>query len=218
MRTVLVIDDNPAVAQALSLLFGLHDIRTLTAVTPQKGLAALANERVDLVIADMNFSADTTSGEEGAILFRALRASQPDLPVVLLTAWTHLESAVQLVKAGAADYIGKPWDNDKLLATVENLLELAETNRERQRLQEEQRRRRERLAEQLRSVRHRVRLRCDGARRGTRLPCGARRCARAHHRTERRRQGAHRADRARQFRASARAPSSRSIAAPFPPS
>ena len=148
MRTVLVIDDNPAVAQALSLLFGLHDIRTLTAVTPQKGLAALAQERVDLVIADMNFSADTTSGEEGASLFRALRAQQPDLPVVLLTAWTHLESAVQLVKAGAADYIGKPWNNDKLLATVENLLELAETTRERQRLQEEQRRRRERLAEQ----------------------------------------------------------------------
>jgi DNA-binding NtrC family response regulator len=148
MRTVLVIDDNPAVAQALSLLFGLHDIRTLTAFTPQKGLAALAHERVDLVIADMNFSADTTSGEEGAALFRALRVQQPDLPVVLLTAWTHLESAVQLVKAGAADYIGKPWDNDKLLATVENLLELAETTRERQRLQEEQRRRRERLAEQ----------------------------------------------------------------------
>jgi DNA-binding NtrC family response regulator len=148
MRTVLVIDDNPAVAQALSLLFGLHDIRTLTAVTPQKGLAALAQERVDLVIADMNFSADTTSGEEGASLFRALRAQQADLPVVLLTAWTHLESAVQLVKAGAADYIGKPWNNDKLLATVENLLELAETTRERQRLQEEQRRRRQRLAEQ----------------------------------------------------------------------
>jgi DNA-binding NtrC family response regulator len=148
MRTVLVIDDNPAVAQALSLLFGLHDIRTLTAFTPQKGLAALSQERVDLVIADMNFSADTTSGEEGAALFRALRAQQPDLPVVLLTAWTHLESAVQLVKAGAADYIGKPWNNDKLLATVENLLELAETTRERQRLLEEQRRRRERLAEQ----------------------------------------------------------------------
>ena len=148
MRTVLVIDDNPAVAQALSLLFGLHDIRTLTAFTPQKGLAALTQDRVDLVIADMNFTADTTSGEEGAELFRALRAQQPDLPVILLTAWTHLESAVQLVKAGAADYIGKPWNNDKLLAAVENLLELAETTRERQRLQAEQRRRRERLAEQ----------------------------------------------------------------------
>jgi DNA-binding NtrC family response regulator len=148
MRTVLIIDDNPAVAQALTVLFSLHDIRTLTALTPQKGLAAAARERVDLVIADMNFSADTTSGEEGEALFRALRAQSPDLPVILLTAWTHLQSAVQLVKAGAADYIGKPWENDKLLATVENLLELAEANRERQRLQEEQRRRRERLAEQ----------------------------------------------------------------------
>jgi len=148
MRTVLVIDDNPAVAQALSLLFGLHDIRTLAAAAPAQGLALLTRERVDLVVADMNFSADTTSGEEGTALFRALRANQPDLPVILLTAWTHLESAVQLVKAGAADYIGKPWDNDKLLATVENLLELAEANRERQRLQNELRRRRERLAEQ----------------------------------------------------------------------
>ena len=68
--------------------------------------------------------------------------------MILLTAWTHLEAAVQLIKAGAADYIGKPWDNDKLLATVENLLELAEATRERQRLQDEQRRRREKLAEQ----------------------------------------------------------------------
>jgi DNA-binding NtrC family response regulator len=148
MRTVLVIDDNPPVAQALSLLFGLHDIRTLAAATPEEGLALLAHERVDLIIADMNFRADTTSGDEGTALFRALRAQQPDLPVILLTAWTHLESAVQLVKAGAADYIGKPWDNDKLLATVENLLELAEATRERQRLQAERRRRRERLAEQ----------------------------------------------------------------------
>ena len=149
MRTVLIIDDNPAIAQALELLFGLHDIRTLTASTPQQGLATmLSQEPVDLVIADMNFSADTTSGEEGAALFRAIRAQQTDLPVILLTAWTHLESAVQLVKAGAADYIGKPWDNDKLLATVENLLELAEATRERQRLQDEQRRRRERLGEQ----------------------------------------------------------------------
>src|ERR1700719_3245106 len=146
MRTVLIIDDNPAVAQALSLLFSLHDIRTLTAFTPQKGLGVLAHERVDLVIADMNFTADTTSGQEGAALFRALRAQQPDLPVILLTAWTHLEAAVQLVKAGAADYIGKPWDNDKLLATLENLLELSETTRERRALQETQRRRRARLA------------------------------------------------------------------------
>jgi len=148
MRTVLVIDDNPAVAQALELLFGLHDIRTVAAPTPESGLAVLSQQRIDLVIADMNFSADTTSGDEGVELFRALRARRADLPVILLTAWTHLESAVQLVKAGAADYLSKPWDNDKLLATVENLLELAEATRERDRLQGERRRRRERLSEQ----------------------------------------------------------------------
>src|SRR5580692_9507584 len=100
MRTILVIDDNPAVANAMKLLFGLHDIKTLAASAPAAGLALLARERVDLVIADMNFSADTTAGEEATALFRALRAQQPDLPVILLTAWTHLESAVQLVKAG----------------------------------------------------------------------------------------------------------------------
>ena len=148
MRTVLVIDDNPAVAQALELLFGLHDIRTVAASTPESGLAELSQQRIDLVVADMNFSADTTSGDEGTELFRALRARRADLPVILLTAWTHLESAVQLVKAGAADYLSKPWDNDKLLATVENLLELAEATRERDRLQGERQLRRERLSEQ----------------------------------------------------------------------
>jgi DNA-binding NtrC family response regulator len=147
MRTVLVIDDNPAVGTALSLLFGLHDITTLTAASPQAGLASLAAHRVDLVIADMNFSADTTSGQEGVGLFRDIRARHPDLPVILLTAWTHLESAVQLVKAGAADYIAKPWDNDRLLAAVENLLELSESVRETARLHLEREQQRARLAQ-----------------------------------------------------------------------
>src|ERR1700683_632453 len=147
MRTVLVIDDTPAVGQALELMFRLHDIRTLSALTPEQGLAGLAREGVDLVIADMNFSADTTSGEEGEALFRAIRAPYPDLPVILLTAWTHLESAVRLVKDGAADYVAKPWDNDKLLATVENLLELSESTRNAKRLQRERRARRERVAQ-----------------------------------------------------------------------
>ncbi|HEY1900682.1 MAG TPA: sigma-54 dependent transcriptional regulator [Steroidobacteraceae bacterium] len=146
MRTVLVIDDNPAVGTALTMLFGLHDITTLTAVSPEAGLASLAAHRVDLVIADMNFSADTTSGQEGVALFRDIRAGHPDLPVILLTAWTHLESAVQLVKAGAADYIAKPWDNDRLLAAVENLLELSESVRETARLHLEREQQRARLA------------------------------------------------------------------------
>jgi DNA-binding NtrC family response regulator len=129
MRTVLIIDDQPAVLEALSLLLSLHDIRPLGAATPDEGLALLSREQVDVVIADMNFSADTTSGEEGVALFHAIRERHPDLPVILLTGWSHLETAVQLVKAGAADYMSKPWDDAKLLATVENLLELSENAR-----------------------------------------------------------------------------------------
>jgi DNA-binding NtrC family response regulator len=148
MRTVLVADDNPAVTSALELLLGMHDIRILAATGPAEALALLRHERVDLVIADMNFRADTTSGEEGIELFGAIRARQPDLPVILLTGWSNLASAVQLIKAGAADYIAKPWDNEKLLATVENLLELVESNRERARLQQVLRARREELTHQ----------------------------------------------------------------------
>ncbi|KAA2284302.1 sigma-54-dependent transcriptional regulator [Arenimonas fontis] len=143
--TVLVIDDNPAVATALEVLFSLHELRTLHAATPEEGLARLRQEPVDLVIQDMNFSADTTSGEEGEALFRAIRAEHPGLPVVLLTAWTHLESAVDLVKAGAADYLAKPWDDNKLLATVSNLLELGQTSRALAARAGEERRRRHQL-------------------------------------------------------------------------
>ena len=145
MRTVLVIDDNPAVGTALDVLFSLRDIRTLTATSPEAGLAVLASERVDLVVQDMNFTADTTSGEEGIALCRAIRSDHPDLPIILLTAWTRLETAVELVKAGAGDYMGKPWDDNKLLATVENLLELSEATREVARFRDERRRRRRQL-------------------------------------------------------------------------
>ncbi|HTV78077.1 MAG TPA: sigma-54 dependent transcriptional regulator [Steroidobacteraceae bacterium] len=142
MRTVLVIDDVPAVATALTVMLSLHDIHTLTASGPEEGLAMLEKHHVGLVISDMNFEADTTSGEEGTALFRRIRDLYPDLPVILLTGWASLESAVQLVKAGAADYIAKPWDDAKLLATVENLLELAESSRSQARIQRERQRRR----------------------------------------------------------------------------
>jgi len=145
MRCVLIIDDNPAVGEALSLVLSLRDIHPLVATTPEQGLALLATGRVDVVIQDMNFTADTTSGEEGVALFQAIRARHADLPVILLTAWTHLEAAVELIKAGASDYLAKPWDDTKLLATVENLLELSESTREVTRVRVERRRRREAL-------------------------------------------------------------------------
>ena len=146
MPNLLIIDDNPAVATALEVLFSLHDITTLHAETPEAGLAMLQSESVDLAIQDMNFTADTTSGDEGVALFAEIRARHPDLPVILLTAWTHLSSAVELVKAGAADYVAKPWDDRKLLATVNNLLELAEARGELDRRRSRERARQAQLA------------------------------------------------------------------------
>ena len=130
MPSILIIDDNASVGTALEVLFSLHDIDALHALSPEAGLALLEQQPVDLVIQDMNFTEDTTSGEEGEALFQQIRARHPDLPVILLTAWTHLSSAVDLVRAGAADYLAKPWDDRKLLVTVNNLLELSETRRE----------------------------------------------------------------------------------------
>ncbi|WP_368564085.1 sigma-54-dependent transcriptional regulator [Pseudoxanthomonas sp. UTMC 1351] len=147
MPTILVIDDNPAVSTALEVLFSLHDIATLRAESPEAGLALLQHEPVDLVIQDMNFTADTTSGDEGEALFAAIRTRHPDLPVILLTAWTHLENAVGLIKAGAADYVAKPWNDRKLLATVNNLLEFAEARSELDRRRSRERRSRDQLSQ-----------------------------------------------------------------------
>jgi DNA-binding NtrC family response regulator len=144
--TVLVIDDSPAVATALELLLSLHELRAVCVASPAEGLALLERESVDCVIQDMNFTSDTTSGEEGMALFREIRRRHPDLPIVLLTAWTCLESAVELVKAGAADYLAKPWDDQRLLATVRNLVELGRARRELQELHADEHRRREELA------------------------------------------------------------------------
>ncbi|PRC94623.1 sigma-54-dependent transcriptional regulator [Solimicrobium silvestre] len=129
MANILIIDDNHSVAIALEVLLSLHDISTVKASSPEQGLAILQHTPVDLVIQDMNFTADTTSGEEGVQLFQQIRQRYPDLPVILLTAWTHLGAAVELIKAGAADYLAKPWDDLRLITTVQNLLELGESNR-----------------------------------------------------------------------------------------
>jgi DNA-binding NtrC family response regulator len=112
------------VRTAFQVLLSLHGAKVLGASSPAEALATVRSQEVDLVIQDMNFRREATSGEEGIALFRELRALHPDVPVILLTAWTHLETAVDLVKAGAADYIAKPWDDARLLTTVRNLLEL----------------------------------------------------------------------------------------------
>jgi len=118
MPKVLVVDDNPDILEALDLLLGLHGYQVLTANNKKQATLAVTHQTIDLVIQDMNFDQGMTSGEEGKSLFKELKTLQPDLPIILITAWTQLETAVELVKFGAADYLQKPWDDKKLLELV----------------------------------------------------------------------------------------------------
>ncbi len=133
MATILIIDDNDAVRTALEVLLSMEGHRVMTASSPDEGLRILMREPVDLVIQDMNFRKEATSGAEGIALFNSIRERHPSVPIVLLTAWTHLETAVDLVKAGAADYLAKPWDDARLMTTVRNLLELRRLTLEQER-------------------------------------------------------------------------------------
>src|SRR6266404_7648152 len=96
--TVLVIDDSEAVRTAFDVLLSIHGARVLTAASPADGLSQLGRDAVDLVIQDMNFRREATTGEEGVALFHEIRSRFPEIPIILLTAWTHLQTAVELVK------------------------------------------------------------------------------------------------------------------------
>ncbi|MEI4549842.1 sigma-54 dependent transcriptional regulator [Pseudoalteromonas spongiae] len=130
MDKILIIDDNPAVLDALSLLLEIHGYDVVTAKTPFEAEQTVRYQRIALAIQDMNFAADTTSGEEGINLFYTLRQLNANLPIILITAWTELETAIELVKAGAADYIAKPWDDNKLLTTIANLVALGKAQQD----------------------------------------------------------------------------------------
>ena len=129
--TVLIVEDQPAVAKALALLLDIHGIDAAIAANPADAERLVADGDVDLVLQDMNFSPGATSGDEGVALFRRLRQLEPSLPIVLLTAWSSVETAVQMVKEGAKDYLAKPWSDEKLLAIVTDVLEMRRGDRER---------------------------------------------------------------------------------------
>ena len=148
MATLLILDDNSAVLTALSILFNLNGYSCLTANNPTQALLMLEQQDIALVIADMNFQQDTTSGEEGKRFFHSARQLLPDLPIILLTGWADLSTAVELVKAGAADYLSKPWDDNKLLLCVKNLLELTELRNHQQTQQQTRYQARQKIAQQ----------------------------------------------------------------------
>ena len=146
MSRVLIVEDQAAVANALAVLFSVHEIPYLVARTPAEALPLVAGGSVGVVVQDMNFSPTATSGEEGIALFRSLRRIDPNIPVLLMTAWTSLETAVALVREGANDYLAKPWDDEKLLASVRTLLAQRALEAERVRLAAARSRPREELA------------------------------------------------------------------------
>jgi DNA-binding NtrC family response regulator len=144
---VLIFDDQANVVEALRLLFEVHGIPVAAASSADDLLERLNRGDIGVVIQDMNFSPNETSGEEGTALFRRIRQVDPQLPVLLITAWASLEAAVQLVKEGATDYLAKPWDDDKLVTMVGNLMRMRALQLENERLQDQRRRDRRELAQ-----------------------------------------------------------------------
>jgi two-component system NtrC family response regulator len=121
---ILIIDDDPSVTASLALLLKQAGYATKAASTPAEALAWLESHACDLVVQDMNFSRQT-SGQEGLDLLARLRQARPDLPVVLITAWASIQLAVEGMKAGATDFITKPWTHEQILHTVRTTLGLA---------------------------------------------------------------------------------------------
>ncbi len=136
---VLVADDDPDVLTALQLLLSGDGIAVETATSPALALQALESRDFDVALLDLNYARDTTSGREGLELLDRIRALDPTLPVVVMTAWGSVDGAVTAVRKGARDYVQKPWDNARLLQTLRTQVELGRALRVGQRLEHENR-------------------------------------------------------------------------------
>lgn len=121
--TILIVDDNPAILTALKIC--LVDVfeRILTLAHPEGVLALLQQERVDVILLDMNFTVGMNSGQEGLTWLRTIHRLHADIPVVLVTAFSDVQLAVKGLKAGASDFITKPWDNDDLIRTLKDAID-----------------------------------------------------------------------------------------------
>ena len=135
--TVLIADDQPDVREALALLLAAEGYGTETAASPPEVLTALDGGRYAALILDLNFRTDTTSGREGLALLKEIRARDAELPVVVLTGWGNVELAVEAMRAGASDFLEKPWENARLLSVLNNQMKLAGMRAENQRLRAE---------------------------------------------------------------------------------
>ncbi|HWG37262.1 MAG TPA: sigma-54 dependent transcriptional regulator [Terriglobales bacterium] len=136
---ILIADDAPDIREALRLLLKREGFRTEAVDAPAAALQAVTAQEFDLLLLDLNFTRDTTSGAEGLELLPRIAALDSTLPVVIMTAWGTVEIAVEAMRQGARDFVEKPWDNERLLAIVRNQVELRRALRQEQRLEAETR-------------------------------------------------------------------------------
>ena len=137
MPKILIADDQVDVLAALRLLLKGENYDIVTASSPAGVLKIVESQDFDLVLIDLNYARDTTSGSEGLDLLRRIRAIDATLPVVVMTAWGSVDVAVEAMRRGARDFIQKPWDNARLLAVLRTQTELAQALRRGQRLEAE---------------------------------------------------------------------------------
>jgi sigma-B regulation protein RsbU (phosphoserine phosphatase) len=128
---ILVSDDQEDILTALTLLLKLNGFRTKTVHSPDDAVDAAKADAYDLILMDLNYSRDTTSGREGLDLLRALRMTGHSGPIVVMTAWGNVALAVEAMRLGASDFVQKPWDNHRLLETVTTQLNRAAEERRR---------------------------------------------------------------------------------------
>ncbi len=120
--TLLVVDDNPAILTALKICLAAHFDRILTLPQPDNLLSVLQTEQINIVLLDMNFSLGVDTGRDGLLWLQAILKHHPNLPVVLMTAYADIPLAVRGLKAGAADFVTKPWDNSELLQKLKDAI------------------------------------------------------------------------------------------------
>ena len=126
---ILVADDQPGVLEAAKLLLKSDGHTAKTADSPRAVLDLAAGEPFDLILMDLNYARDTTSGQEGLDLLAGLRSSGIETPVVVMTAWGTVDIAVEAMRRGACDFVQKPWDNTRLLETIHKQVERARSSR-----------------------------------------------------------------------------------------
>jgi phosphoserine phosphatase RsbU/P len=136
---ILIADDQAHVREALALLLKNEGFVSETVSSPTAVVDAVRDRNFDVLLLDMNYARDTTSGDEGLELLSRIRELDSSLPVVLMTAWASIELAVEAMQGGGRDFVQKPWDNDKLLGSLRRQIEEGRVLREKKREVEEAR-------------------------------------------------------------------------------